>query len=119
VLERTSAPNVRAGDDVVRAISYDRAQPLCEAIGLAAVLEALRGPNERIMTDIFRIRVVSCVSERHREGGAVVATDERVERRRVAAAGPCDQLSVGGFDRAGYADRRSTVVWHALYGNDR
>jgi hypothetical protein len=91
---------------------------LSEPVGLPAVLQPLARANERIVTDVFGIGVVPRVSERHRKRRAIVSTDERLERRRVAGARPCHQFGVGRFDRARRKDRRSTRAWHAVMRHD-
>jgi hypothetical protein len=82
---------------ISRVIADDGAQPLRESLRRATVSELRCGPDERIVTHVFRIGTIGRVGERDRERRAVVASHERIERVGVAGKRAGNQVGVGAW----------------------
>ena len=100
VLQRRPASHPPVLPQVAGMVAYDLHHPVREPRRLAALVDALERPHERVLTCVLGVRRVAQHRQRHHVRCAVVTAHEAVGRARIPAAHPLHQVLVGGRIRA-------------------
>lgn len=89
-------PDLPMAVRITRTVPHDLEEPAGEARGIPALLEALENHHESVLTDIFGVRRLPRLGQRHGIGPPQVAADQHLVRSGVALKGELDQPGILG-----------------------